>query len=176
MCESFGNSMNEEQYEIPVWWVLRTKPRSEKKMGEWMSRKGTEIYLPLRKRTRFYRGKKVDFMLPLFPGYVFAKFPAVERISLYDSFWLLKTIMVNDQDRFLMQLDPIRKALEMDAPLEACAYMEKGVRVRVASGKFKGLEGVVQKRKNQNKLVLTVDILQRAVSLEVDMAMLEVIA
>ncbi len=156
----------------PVWWAIHTRPRCEKKMDEWLRLAGCARYLPWRPSLRIYKSKRVTFEKPLFPGYAFGAFSPLGRQSVFRSEYAANIIPVADQDTFLKQMDAIRVALEAGAPLEDHPYIAAGQRVRITTGRFRGIEGIVTRLRNKARVCLSVDILQRSVALEVDAAML----
>lgn len=158
------------------WWAIHTLPRCEKKLDQWFNRQGMEHYLPLRRSVRVYASKKAVFHLPLFPGYAFGAFSPLERRSVLQSRFVAKTLGVEDQEQFRIQLANIRRAIESEVAMEACAYLKEGTRVRITSGKLRGLEGFVLRFHGKSRLILSVDILQRSVALEVDPFMVTVYA
>lgn len=156
----------------PLWWAIHTRPRCEKKMDEWLRLAGCARYLPWRPSLRIYKSKRVTFEKPLFPGYAFGAFSPLGRQSVFRSEYAANIIPVADQETFLMQMDAIRVALEAGAPLEDHPYIAAGQRVRITTGRFRGIEGIVTRLRNKARVCLSVDILQRSVALEVDAAML----
>lgn len=155
-----------------VWWVVHTRPRCEKKMDDWFRLAGCGRYLPVRPSLRIYKSKRVTFAKPLFPGYAFGAFSPLQRQTVFRSEYAANIIAVADQAKFLEQMDAIRVALETGAPLEDHPYIATGQRVRITTGKFRGIEGIVTRFRNKTRICLSVDILERSVAVEVDAAML----
>lgn len=155
-----------------VWWVVHTRPRCEKKMDEWFRLGGCARYLPVRPSLRIYKSKRVTFEKPLFPGYAFGGFTPLQRQAVFRSEYAASIMPVVDQATFLEQMEAIRAALGAGAPLEDHPYIAEGQRVRITTGRFRGIEGIVTRLRNRTRVCLSVDILQRAVALEVDAAML----
>jgi transcription antitermination factor NusG len=158
------------------WWVLHTKPRCEKKMDLWLAQQGFDHYLPLREKMREYPGKRVSFQHPLFAGYTFGAFTLLERNAVYGSGHVAAVIEVQDQYRLLTELDAIRQILTSGLGMEDCPYLGVGRRARITTGRLKGLEGVVLRRSGRTKLILSVDMLQRSVALEIEPDWLEPMA
>ncbi len=155
------------------WWVIHTRPRCEKKMDQWFAEHGMDHFLPVRPRLRVYPGKRVTFDHPVFSGYAFGAFSLPERNAVYGSGHAAGVIEVVDQDRFLRELDAVRRALSVDVPTTECPYLAVGWRVRIISGKLRGLEGIVQRRGRRTKLILSVELLQRSLALEIEPELLE---
>ncbi|MDX6766286.1 MAG: transcription termination/antitermination NusG family protein [Candidatus Methylacidiphilales bacterium] len=155
------------------WWVLHTRPRCEKKLDQWLAQQGLGHYLPLRERIRVYPGKRTAFHHPLFAGYTFGAFSLLQRNAVYGSGHVAAVIEVHDQGRLLAELEAIRLVLASGLGTEDCPYLGVGRRARITTGRLKGLEGVVQRRSGRTKLILSVEILQRSVALEIEPDWLE---
>lgn len=84
-----------------------------------------------------------------------------------------KVIPVHDQGAFEHELGQIRTALEAEAALEPFRFLEVGVRVRVTSGPFKGVEGIVEEAGRRDRLVLRIQALGQATSMQIDPSLLE---
>jgi len=156
-----------------LWYVLYIKPRCEKKMAGYCEAHGIEYELPLREETKIYQRRKVTVHKPVFPGYVFLRFPALSKLSVLKSNLVVRILPVDDQARFQKELQQICQALAIDPTLDASAAFQAGRRVLIKSGPFQGVEGVVQVVKGKTKVVLNVDIIGRAVAVEVGMELLE---
>jgi transcription antitermination factor NusG len=151
-----------------IWWVIHTRPRCEKKMDEWFQRAGCQRHLPVRPSLRIYKSKRVTFEKPLFPGYAFGAFAPLQRQAVYRSEYAAGIIAVADQALFLHQMGAIQTALEAGASLEDHPFLAEGQRVRITTGRFRGIEGIIARFRNRTRVCLSVDMLQRAVALEVE--------
>lgn len=157
---------------IERWWVIHTRPRCEKKMDGWFQRAGCPRHLPVRPSLRLYKSKRVTFEKPLFPGYAFGAFSRLQRSTVFRSEYAAGILEVVDQIGFLQQMEAIQSALAGGAALEDHPFLAEGQRVRVTTGRFRGIEGIVERIRNKTRICLSVDILQRTVAMEVDAAML----
>lgn len=155
------------------WAVLHVRPRCEKKMADYCRFYGVENYLPLRSETKIYQRRKVVVEKPVFPGYVFAALREKQRALVTRSNSIARIIDVGDQDRFVREVEQVRKALTVDPTLGATAAFTQGRMARITAGPFQGLEGVIAIAKGAARLVLNVQMIGKAVSVEVDMDMLE---
>ncbi len=156
-----------------LWYVLYVKPRCEKKMAAYCEVHRVEWDLPLREETKIYQRRKVTVHKPVFPGYVFLRFPAQGKLTVLKSNLVVRLLSVEHQARFDRELRQIRQALEIDPTLDASAAFQAGRRVLIKSGPFEGVEGVVQVVKGKTKVVLNVNMIGRAIAVEVGMELLE---
>ena len=157
----------------PRWWVIHTGPRCEKKMDTWLTTEHWEQYLPTRPKKRKYASKTVTFHHPLFPCYTFGKFNLYQRNAVYGSGYAAAVLEVVDQAQLLHELTQLRLALSVSTEAKSCAYLRVGQRARVTMGKLRGLEGVLVQHHHKTRMILSVEMLQRSVSVEVEPEWLE---
>ncbi|MDD4870659.1 MAG: UpxY family transcription antiterminator [Kiritimatiellae bacterium] len=157
------------------WIVLYLKPRCEKKVAEYCRIQGIDHYLPLRTETKIYQRRKVIVEKPVFPGYFFVTTDPKERLGLLKTNNIVRTLVPANEEQFLFDLEQVRKALMVDPTLGSCAALERGKRVRITGGPFMGVEGMVSMMKGKSKVCLNVDMIGRAVAVEVDREFLEVL-
>jgi transcription antitermination factor NusG len=111
--------------------------------------------------------------LPLFPGYLFLR-GTIEQAYIADRTQrVVRLIRVNDQRQLRAELDNIRLALGGGRSLDPYPYLRAGIRVQVIGGPLKGLEGLIEDKPRPDRLILQIDLLGRAVSMEIDAALLE---
>jgi transcription antitermination factor NusG len=154
------------------WHLLHTKSRQEKLLADELQRMGIDHFLPLITQNRLYGKRKFKVELPLFPGYVFL------RGSIEDAYQASRTrvariIEVVDQAHLQWELANLSMALSTDVSLDPFPFLKKGLRVEVRSGPLRGLQGLIEHRLATDRLVLQIELLGRAMSLEVDGAELE---
>jgi transcription antitermination factor NusG len=162
-----------ETGELPRWHVVHAKPRCEKKLGDYCEAHAVESYVPLRSETKIYQRRKVTVHKPVFPGYVFLRYSPENKAEVLKSNMIVRILPVENQAQLVRELDQIRLALSVDPTLDACAAFQAGKRVLIRSGPFQGLEGVVQILKGRTKVVLNVELIGRALAVEVGVEMLE---
>jgi transcription antitermination factor NusG len=152
----------------PLWHVIHCRPRCEKKAAEWLQREAFEVFLPLRESLRIYPTKRVIFHIPLFPGYLFAKFPERLRRRVWQSEYVARVLEVFDQEVILREMKNIRILLLASQNIQEHPFLQVGRRVRVVSGKLKGLEGFVETFRDKYRIVISVELFQQSVCLEID--------
>jgi len=154
------------------WHVLHTKSRQEKVLAKELTSMGIENYLPLLKSVRYHGGRKAVVEAPMFSSYVFLHGTLEDAYRADRTRFVAQIIKVVDQEKLEAELHNIQLALAQDAPMEVYSYLKKGMRVEVRSGPFRGLKGVIEDRK-ANRLFLQVEMLNAAVSLEIDGSLLD---
>jgi len=158
-----------------LWWVAHTKSRNEKALAHDLIRRNISYFLPMSWRITRRSHRTIRSLLPLFSGYLFFCGQENQRIELLRTNRVANLIEVKDQQKLLDELIQIEQALRAGAPLTPHKYIEVGQWCRVIAGPLMGLEGIVVKAKNITRLVLQVDMLGQAASVEVDIDVIETI-
>jgi len=157
------------------WWVVHTRSRNEKALAHDLIRKNISYFLPMSWKVRRRSRRTIRSFLPLFSGYLFFCGQEDQRIELLRTNRVANLIEVNDQQKLLDELVQIDQALRAGAPLTPHKYIKAGQRCRVIAGPLIGLEGIAVKTKSAIRLVLQVDMLGQAASVEIDIDMIEVL-
>jgi len=150
-----------------LWLVCHTKPRCEKKFAALMKAEGFEHYLPTIESVREYAKQTKRFTKPLFPSYVFACVPAELKSRIYQMDLLARAITVTDVKAFLEQIEEVKKIVASGFELSLKPLLTKGRRVRVKSGALKGLEGFVDNPDDPKGIIISVDVLQQGLLVNV---------
>ena len=156
-----------------VWWVTHTKSRNEKALAQDLIRKDINYFLPMNWKVHRRRGRTIRSLLPLFSGYLFFCGEEKQRIELLRTNRVANLIEVEDQQRLLEELLQIERALQAGAPLAPHKYLKAGQHCRVIAGPLAELQGIVVQTKTVTRLVLQVDMLGQATSVEIDTDMIE---
>lgn len=155
------------------WWALYTKARQEKAVARQLHKFRVPFYLPLIPKTSVYRGRKITSQIPLFTAYMFLFGTEEDRVKALTTNRLSNILRVPDQLQISHDLAQVQQLIAARAPLTVESRLMPGRRVRVRSGVFAGLEGVVLSRVKQTRLIIAVHFLQQGVSVEIDDFMLE---
>ena len=159
----FQKSLSDER----VWWVARTKSRQEKALAWTMKGRGMPYFLPLVARPQKCRGRMRSSIVPLFNGYLFFKGSKSDRYEALKSGRIAQLLEVENQSDLHRELATLALASANSMHLELCDFVKKGQRVRIVDGPFKGMEGIVKKHRNRARLVLNVEAIQQAASIEI---------
>ncbi len=158
---------------VGQWWVVHTRSRNEKALAHDLISKDISYFLPMSWKIRRRSRRTIRSFLPLFSGYLFFCGQEEQRVELLKTNRVAHLIEVNDQQQLLDELVQIDQALRTGAPLTPHKYIKKGQRCRVIAGPLIGLEGIVIRSKNATRLVLQIDMLGQAASVEIDVDMME---
>ena len=157
------------------WWVVHTRSRNEKALAHDLISKEISYFLPMSWKVRRKSRRTIRSLLPLFSGYLFFCGKENNRVELLKTNRVAHLIEVSDQQKLLDELVQIDQALRSGAPLTPHKYIKAGQRCRVIAEPLIGLEGVVVRTKNATRLVLQIDMLGQAASVEIDIDTIEVL-
>jgi len=157
------------------WFVVRTKPRREKKLAEYAGKTEINYYLPLKESERIYDRRKIVFTKPLFPGYVFVKCNYAQKRQLTITGYTAHFINVRNDQELTDELKNIHFGLQKGAALSETDFLDKGIKVRIKSGSFEGLTGFVKNQKNIREVILQVNLLRQAVCVVVNPENVEIV-
>jgi transcription antitermination factor NusG len=157
------------------WYGLRTRHQHEKVAATSLSNKGFDVFLPLYDTVRQWKGRKKCLSLPLFPCYVFL------RGNLGRWREVVTSPGVQDFVQFCgraaripeEEINSIKRILGTSLQAEPHVFLNCGDWVKVISGPLNGVEGILVRKKNLFRLVLTVEMIGKAVSVEVDSTTVE---
>ena len=155
---------------LPRWFALYTTPRHEKHVSEMLAQRQIETFLPLYRTTRRWKkSRPVDLELPLFPTYVFVRIAREARGAVLGTPGVLSIVGSGREPWALPdpEIETIRLGLQM-RKIEPHPYLTVGERVRIKAGVMTGVEGILVRKKNDLRVVLSLDAIMRSVALEVD--------
>ena len=156
-----------------LWWVAHTKSRNEKALAHDLVAKNIRYFLPMTWKVQRRSHRTLRSLLPLFSGYLFFCGQETERVELLRTNRVANVIIVKDQEKLLKELIQFEQALRAGAPLTPYKFIKAGQRCRVIAGPLLGLEGIVIQIKNVSRLVLQIDMLGQAASVEIDVDLIE---
>lgn len=157
------------------WYAAYTKHQHEKTASQLLSGKGFQVFLPLYRAEHCWKDRNKVVSLPVFPCYLFL------RTSLERRAEVLRTpgvfCLVESAGRPCevpeSEIEAVRRIAQVQARIEPHPYLKCGERVRVREGALVGIEGVLAKVRNRYRVVLSVELLQKSVAVEVDLSDLE---
>jgi transcription antitermination factor NusG len=152
------------------WYAIYTKPRHEKKVHNQLLEKEVESFLPLITRKRQWKDRKKNVEMPLFSSYLFVNFDYKYRFDILETDGVVKIVNFNGVPAVVpdWQIDSLKHMLTFPKTLQLESFIQPGEIVEVTEGPMRSMRGTVVKRKNSNRLVLTIEGIMQSVSVEVD--------
>lgn len=157
------------------WFALYTVPRHEKQVHRLLVERQIEAYLPMYKAERHWQKRSPAVLdLPLFPNYIFVHIARPDRGRVLAISGALSLVGSNREAWPLQhnEIEALRSGLHLRRP-EPHPYLTVGERVRIARGSMSGLEGVLIRKKDDFRVVLSLDQIMCSVSVEVDATEIE---
>jgi transcription antitermination factor NusG len=153
-----------------LWYALQTRPKNEKQVERILTHKGYECCLPMYRQKRRWSDRVIEVELPLFPMYIFCRFnpsaigkavstPGVTRIVGFGG----QSTEVEVEEIEALQLLGQSSLLR-----EPWAYIPKGTLVQVETGPLSGAQGIICCSGDEQRLVVSVTLLQRSVAIQLD--------
>jgi transcription antitermination factor NusG len=155
-----------------AWYAIWTRSRHELVVREQLLRKGYETFLPTITRWSRWKDRKKKIDWPLFPGYCFARFDTRERLPILKCSGVVSIVSFDGDIVSIpdLEIDGIRRLVESDLQFDPCPLIREGMMVEVVHGPLKGVVGRLLRKGAHARLMLAVDLIGQAVSVEVDAA------
>jgi transcription antitermination factor NusG len=157
------------------WYAARIRANHEKRVAERMAHRNIEHLLPLYSSPRQWKDRKVSLLMPLFPGYLFVRLCVRDRLRVLEVPGVAgfvgtrsKAVPLADEE-----IRAIQGCVNAESRITPHPYLSVGNRVRVRSGPFCGIEGIIVRTNNKARLVISLSLIQSSASLEIDQFELE---
>ena len=159
--------------DLPSWYAVHVRSNFENRVATELGAKGVECYVPAVKETHAWTDRKKVIEVPLFPGYVFTRFydSPMLRHTIIRSYGAVRILGHGREIEAVpnSEIEAIQRLILSNVSLLAHPLLREGALVRIRRGPLKNLEGLLVRIKTQARLVLSVELLCRSVSTEVDL-------
>jgi transcription antitermination factor NusG len=158
--------------ELPNWYAVYTSANHEKRVAGQMAERSLEHFLPQYASVRRWKDRRVQLDLPLFPGYLFVRLPLRERLRVLEIPGVACLVSFGGwpvplPDEVVTRL---RDGLSGNLRIEPHPFLRAGKRVRLIRGPLAGSEGILLRKKGSVRVVISIELIARSVSVEVDSA------
>jgi len=155
-----------------AWYAIWTRSRHEQVVREQLERKGVEAFLPTITRWSRWKDRKKQIDWPLFPGYCFARFESSTRLPILKCSGVVNIVSFDGEPAPIPdhEIAGIRQLVETDLQYDPCPLIREGMMVEVTHGPLRGVIGRLVRKGAHARLILSVDLIGQAVSVEVDAA------
>jgi transcription antitermination factor NusG len=157
------------------WYAVCTRHQHEKIAARVLECKGFEVFLPLYKVRRRWQDRIKEISVPLFPGYLFVKEGLERWLAILSTQGVCSVISCGGRPAVIpfSEIEGIRRIIESPLRVEPHPFLKSGDRVRVKYGPIAGVEGMLVRKKNVTRVVLSVEMLGKSAAVEVDAADVE---
>jgi len=152
------------------WFAILARTGREKYATMLLENAGFECFLPISKSTRKWSDRMKEIDVPLFPGYLFCRMNPNDRLPVLTTPGVIQIAGVGKmpipvEDHEIAAVQQVEKSGLAAMPWP---YLRVGSAARIEEGPLRGLNGIVIKIKSELKLVLSVELLQRSIAVEIE--------
>jgi transcription antitermination factor NusG len=157
------------------WYSVRTCSNHEKRVACELGARDVEHFFPVYASVRRWKDRRVMLDLPLFPGYIFVRLALRDRLGVLQIPSVVGLVGFGGRPAALPdeEMGILRAGLSERLRAEPHPFLTVGRRVRITRGPFAGLEGVLKRRKNNLRVIVSLELIQRSVALDVSAADVE---
>jgi transcription antitermination factor NusG len=152
------------------WYAFRIKSRHENLVRDQLECKGFQPLLPTIKRLRQWKGRRKEVEVPIFSGYCFARFHLGQKLSVVKTSGVVEMVgngyhpePIPDEE-----INSLRTLLSRDSNCQAHPFLRDGMAIQVIRGPLEGVRGILLRKTSRHKLVVGINLIHKAVSLEID--------
>lgn len=152
------------------WVALTVKPRHEKAVGHCLRSHGMEEFVPLYAARRRWSDRTKISVLPLFPGYVLGRLDYRERLQVLSMPGVISIVGFGQAPGIVTddEIQHIKTVLTSGLPAGPWPFVRAGQTVRIERGSLAGVEGILLREKDEFRIVVSIELLQRSVAVEID--------
>lgn len=153
-----------------LWYAGYTASRHEKKVAEHFAQRGIEHFLPLYGTIHRWKNGRHWVRLPLFPGYIFVRVALKDRLRVLEVPGFVKLVGFGGAPHPLPESDitKMKDAFSKGVMAEPYPYLIAGTRVEIRNGPLAGMVGILLRRQNKYRVVLSIDLIMRSMIVEVE--------
>lgn len=159
------------------WYALYTRSRQEERAAHYLASCSFNVFVPRVEVWRTHRNKRLKVLRPMFPGYIFVEtdFQRDSRLQIVRSPYVVRILGYGDEPSPVPreQVESLQIIVNSGIPVNPHPYLQIGQRVRVTTGALRDVVGILVEKRNARKLVISVDMMNRAVMVDVDVSMVE---
>jgi transcription antitermination factor NusG len=165
-----GEGILSVQDQQSPWFAIMVRANREKNATIFLESAGYKCFLPINKFARQWSDRIKESERPLFPGYFFCRLNPLNRLPILMTPGVIQIVGIGKAPIPVEEeeVTAIQRAAESGLSVVPWPYMQVGEIARIEHGPLQGLSGIVIKVKSDLKLVLSVNLLQRSVAVEID--------
>jgi transcription antitermination factor NusG len=152
------------------WFAAYTRPRHEKSVERQLQERRIDCFLPVYRSVRRWKDRRKEIELVLFPGYVFVHILLCDRLQVLQLPGVVRFVSFHGLPTALpeKEIEALRTGVDNQIRLTSHPYLKVGRRVQVKRGPMAGAQGILVRRKQNCRLVISIEAIMRSVALEID--------
>jgi transcription antitermination factor NusG len=154
---------------VSRWYAAYTCTNHERRVAQQLAERQVENFLPLYRSVRRWKDRRKELQLALFPSYIFVHMDVADRLRVLQLPGVVNLVSFGGVPAPLpdSEIEGLRNGLMNEGRAESHPYLAAGRRVRIVDGPFSGIEGIVVRRKDKLRVVLSISLIRRSVAIEV---------
>lgn len=159
------------------WFAVRIRTNHEKVALGVLTAKKLESFLPLYRERRIWSDRIKEIEIPLFPGYLFCRSIAEEHRHILNTPGVMNVVGSGRHPIPIpdVEIDNVKQFVASEIDSKPHPFLEVGQKIRLVRGPLAGVEGILKEFKSGYRLVVSVTLLQRSISAELDASWIEVL-
>jgi transcription antitermination factor NusG len=155
-----------------AWYAIWTRSRHEQVVRDQLEQKGYDAFLPSVARWSRWKDRTKKIAWPLFPGYCFSRFDPHERLAILTCTGVVSIVSFDNEIASIpeQEIAAIRRLVDSELQFDPCPFIREGMKVEVIGGPLTGVFGRLVRKGAHARLVVAVDLIGQALSVEVDAA------
>jgi len=151
------------------WFAIQVMPRSEQKVVQHLEYKGYETLLPTYKCKRKWADRTKFIELPLFPDYIFFRALTTNSGMVLTIPGTVRLVGMGGRPSVIPaeEIESLRKINTSGVPAAPSRYVSIGQKVCISAGPLAGIVGLLSEVKNSRRLIVTVEMIMRSISVDV---------
>src|SRR5260370_26582692 len=156
----------------PHWYAAYTRAQHEKSVAAELGLRYVEHFLRLYSSVRRWKDRRVSLDLPLFPGYVFVRLALRDRLRVVQIPSVVRLVGFGGQPTALpdTEMEIMQSGLSQGTRAGPHPFLTVGRHVRITGGPFEGLQGGLRRKESNLRVVVSMELIQRSVAVDVDAA------
>jgi len=161
-----------EAYREKRWYAAYTSANHEKRVAEQLVVRDVEHFLPVYESVRRWKDRRVTLKCRCFPGYVFVCMALRDRLQVQQVPGVANLVGFGGTPAALPKeaIEALRASLESGVRAQPHPYLTLGRQVQVRSGPMAGMQGILLQRKGRFRVVISIELIERSVAVELDEA------
>lgn len=157
------------------WFAAYTLAHHERRVAQQLEERKIGSFLPTYKSVRRWKDRRKLLELPLFPSYVFVQMNPTNRLDLLRLPGVLGLVCFQGRPIPVAaaEITSLRQGIAGPNSVHPHPYLKAGRKVRIRNGSMSGVEGILVRKRESARVVLSISLLQRSIAVEIDEADIE---
>jgi transcription antitermination factor NusG len=175
MADTANSGCDSRSEHAVRWYGIHTRHQHEMSVASILSNKGFKVFYPTYESVRKWKDRSKKLSLPLFPGYLFLADDVEQKLLIVSTPGVCAILSFAGEPALIpsAEIEALRRSIDSRYKLTPHPFLNTGDRLRIKSGPLAGTEGILTRKKDIYRLVLSVEMLGRSAAVEIDASIVE---